>query len=74
VFVTRGPFGQPPSEWVFTAGINERDWRAALGHQTRLSIRADQALAVVRTAWLTATESAWSRFEGLDSVGDAEPG
>jgi len=56
VFVTRGPFGQPPGEWVFSAGIDEQDWRAALGHQTRLSIRADQALAVVRRAWLTAAE------------------
>jgi predicted nucleotidyltransferase component of viral defense system len=56
VFVTRGPFGQPPSEWIFTAGIDEQDWRSALGHQTRLSIRADQALDVVRTAWLTAAE------------------
>lgn len=54
VFVARGPFGQPPGEWVFAAGIDERDWRSALGHQTRLSIRADHALAVVRKAWLTA--------------------
>jgi predicted nucleotidyltransferase component of viral defense system len=56
VFVARGPFGQPPGAWVFTAGIDEQDWRAELGHQTRLSIRADLALAVVRTAWLTAAE------------------
>ncbi|MCU0279105.1 MAG: hypothetical protein MUE31_09465 [Candidatus Nanopelagicales bacterium] len=56
VFIARGPFGQPPGEWIFTAGIDEQDWRAELGHQTRLRIRADQALDVVRTAWLTAAK------------------
>ena len=43
-------------EQRYAVGSDEQDWRSALGHQTRLSIRADQALDVVRTAWLTAAE------------------
>ena len=35
----------------FTRGTDERKWRAALGHQTRVTVGADQALAVVRMAW-----------------------
>ena len=43
--------GQPSGEWGFTRGTDERKRRAALGHQTRVTVGADQALAVVRMAW-----------------------
>lgn len=35
---------------VLTRGTDERKWRAALGHQTKVTVGADQALAVVRMA------------------------
>lgn len=55
VFVRHGPAGRPPADWVFTSGPDEQRWRRALGHQTRLTVTAAEALDVVRTAWASAS-------------------
>lgn len=54
VFVRHGPTGRPPAEWVFAHGPDEETWRRALGHQTRLTVTAAEALASVRDAWASA--------------------
>jgi len=54
VFIAHGPFGKPPSGWVFGQDLDEGEWTRALGHQTRLRVSARQAMAAVREAWLRA--------------------
>lgn len=56
VFSSRGPFGRPPEKWLFNQPIEEHAWRTALGHQTRLTITADQARYRVARAWQEATD------------------
>ena len=55
LYVGHGPTGRPPSGWLFDRVPGEVAWRAALGGQTRLSVRAEQAAAVVAEAWRRAT-------------------
>ncbi|MBN9374161.1 MAG: nucleotidyl transferase AbiEii/AbiGii toxin family protein [Cellulomonas sp.] len=55
VFVHHGPTGKPPAGWVFATGPDEQTWRHALGHQTRLTVTAADALAAVRATWLSAS-------------------
>lgn len=47
VFVRHGPTGKPPASWVFSSGPDDTTWRGALGHQTRLTVTAGEALAAV---------------------------
>ncbi len=54
VFVRHGPTAKPPARWVFSSGPDEKTWRAVLGHQTRLTVTAAQALAAVAAAWASA--------------------
>jgi len=54
VFIAHGPFGKPPSGWVFGQDLDEGEWTRALGHQTRLRVSAREAMAAVREAWLRA--------------------
>lgn len=54
VFVRHGPTGKPPARWAFATGPDEQAWRRALGHQTRLTVTAADALAAVREAWAVA--------------------
>lgn len=56
VFVSYGPSGKPPGDWVFNAGTDEAAWRRALGHQTVLRVTAAAALAAVRDAWTVARD------------------
>ena len=54
VFVRHGPTGKPPASWVFSSGPDDKTWRGALGHQTRLTVTAGEALALVGAAWAAA--------------------
>ena len=54
-FVRHGPTGRPPAGWVFATGPDEQTWFRAVGHQTRLTVTATEALASVREAWESAT-------------------
>ena len=56
VFIAHGPFGQPPSAWVFDRVLDEGMWTRALGHQTRLHVSAQEAMTVVRKAWSRAAK------------------
>lgn len=51
-FARHGQFGRTIPRWVFEDGIDETVWRRALGHQTRLTVTAAEALDAVRGAWL----------------------
>jgi hypothetical protein len=56
VFLTHGPFGKPPSAWLFDRVLDEGSWTRDLGHQTKLHVSAQEAMAVVRNAWLRAAK------------------
>lgn len=51
LFVKHGPTNQPPADYLFREAPAETDWRRDLGSQTRLTVSAAEALAVVRSAW-----------------------
>ena len=57
VFVRHGPTGKPPGSWVFESGPDDKTWRRALGHQTRLTVTATEALVTVRAAWAAASRN-----------------
>lgn len=57
VFTRFGPIGRAPGPWAFAHGIDETDWRAALGHQARLETSGEHALDVVRAAWTAAASA-----------------
>ena len=40
VFISHGPFGQPPPAWVFERSLDEGEWMSGLVHQTRLHVSA----------------------------------
>ncbi|HWF29510.1 MAG TPA: nucleotidyl transferase AbiEii/AbiGii toxin family protein [Mycobacterium sp.] len=46
-----GPTNQPPGDYVFETPPSEDEWRSQLAGQTRLTVDAAHALAVVRDAW-----------------------
>lgn len=52
VFVRCGPSGRPPAAWMFDHEPDERSWRMALAHQTRLGVTAREAGDAVRASWL----------------------
>jgi len=53
-FTAHGPFGRPPTAWVFDQTLDEGEWMRALGHQMKLHVTARQAIDVVRQAWADA--------------------
>lgn len=53
LFSRYGPMNKPPDERVFSVAPDETAWRRDLGSQTRLNVTADEALAVVRAAWMS---------------------
>jgi Nucleotidyl transferase AbiEii toxin, Type IV TA system len=55
LFTRYGPTNKPPDGRVFSVAPDESVWRRDLGSQTRLTITATEALAVVRDAWKSAT-------------------
>ena len=56
VFKAHGPFGTPPTAWVFDRSLDEGEWIRALGHQTKLHVSAREAIAAVRQAWADAAQ------------------
>ena len=46
-----GPTNQPPGSYVFETPPSEAEWRSQLAGQTRLTVDAADALAIVREAW-----------------------
>jgi len=46
-----GPTNQPPGSYVFEIPPSEAEWQSQLAGQTRLTVDASDALAVVREAW-----------------------
>jgi predicted nucleotidyltransferase component of viral defense system len=46
-----GPTNQPPGHYVFETPPSDAEWRSQLAGQTRLTVGAPDALAVVREAW-----------------------
>jgi predicted nucleotidyltransferase component of viral defense system len=46
-----GPTNQPPGSYVFDTPPSEAEWQSQLAGQTRLTVDAADALAVVREAW-----------------------
>jgi predicted nucleotidyltransferase component of viral defense system len=46
-----GPTNQPPGDFVFETPPSDAAWRSQLAGQTRLTVDAADALAVVREAW-----------------------
>lgn len=55
-FTAHGPFGTPPTAWVFERSLDEVEWIRALGHQTKLHVSAREAIAAVRQAWADAAQ------------------
>jgi hypothetical protein len=53
LFAQLGPTGAPPRPWMFAQAPAEADWVTQLAAQTRLTVAAAEALAVVRAAWFT---------------------
>lgn len=54
LFTKHGPTGRPPRESNFATAPSEAEWRASLSEQTRLSVKAEEALAIVRGEWARA--------------------
>jgi predicted nucleotidyltransferase component of viral defense system len=46
-----GPTNQPPGSYVFETAPSEAEWQSQLAGQTRLTVEASGALAIVREAW-----------------------
>jgi hypothetical protein len=46
-----GPTNHPPGHYVFETPPSEAEWQSQLAGQTRLTVDAADALAVVREAW-----------------------
>jgi predicted nucleotidyltransferase component of viral defense system len=55
LYMRHGPTGGDPGDWLFDRLPSPAAWNAALAGQTRLTVTAVEAAAVVRTAWATAT-------------------
>ncbi|MBC9226321.1 nucleotidyl transferase AbiEii/AbiGii toxin family protein [Aeromicrobium sp. 636] len=53
LFVKHGPTGLVPTPRMFETAPTEDAWETALGHQCVIKAGPDEALAVVRDAWLT---------------------
>jgi hypothetical protein len=51
LFARHGPTGKPPTPHMFDQPPSEQTWRRDLGGQTRLTVTAARALAVVRDTW-----------------------
>ncbi len=59
LFAEHGPINKPPRSWMFGKAPAAAEWQSQLASQTRLTVSADEALSVVRTAWSTATNEHW---------------
>jgi predicted nucleotidyltransferase component of viral defense system len=59
LFAQHGPINKPPRSWMFSKAPAAAQWQAQLASQTRLTISADEALNVVRSAWSTAINEPW---------------
>jgi hypothetical protein len=46
-----GPTNQPPGYYLFETPPSEAEWQSQLAGQTRLTVDATHALAIVREAW-----------------------
>ncbi|MCL3838741.1 nucleotidyl transferase AbiEii/AbiGii toxin family protein [Aeromicrobium duanguangcaii] len=55
LFVKHGPTGRVPTPRMFTTAPTEVAWETALGHQCVIKAGPDEALVVVRDAWLNHT-------------------
>lgn len=55
LFVAHGPIGTTPRAWMFTSAPTEAHWQAQVAGQTRLTVRAAEALRVVADAWARAS-------------------
>lgn len=55
LFRRYGPTNAPPLPTMFSRAPAETAWRLELSAQTRLTVTAEEALAVVRNAWVLAT-------------------
>lgn len=53
LFVKYGPTARRPAAFMFTSAPTESGWATALGHQCVIRVGPDEALAVVKDAWLT---------------------
>jgi predicted nucleotidyltransferase component of viral defense system len=49
-----GPTRRPPGSYLFNRAPSEAEWQSQLAGQTRLTVSASEALAVVRDAWARA--------------------
>ena len=58
-FVKFGSTGGPPRPLMFSNAPTRRDWDEALAGQTRLEVRPEEALFVVRNAWASAQAEVW---------------
>ena len=47
-----GPTGGPPQPWMFREPVPVDDWTTQLAAQTRIAVGPDEALGIVRAAWL----------------------
>jgi len=57
LFARLGPTGAPPRPWMFTQPPAQTDWVTHLAAQTRLTVTAAEALAIVRAAGAAASGS-----------------
>jgi predicted nucleotidyltransferase component of viral defense system len=55
LFARYGPTNKPPTERTFSTAPDEATWRRDLSAQTRLTVTAADALAIVRDAWKSAS-------------------
>jgi len=67
LFARHGPTGSPPRSWMFEHAPSPSEWAAQLAEQTRLTVTAEEALNVVRTAWAAAVGEDWSPRRRMQS-------
>lgn len=59
LFAKHGTTGTRPREFMFAKAPSEVEWQASLSGQTRLDVKAAEALEVVRNAWASAADEKW---------------
>lgn len=59
LFARHGTTGTPPRKFMFTKTPTEEAWQSSLAGQTRLSVTAAEALAVVRGSWASVVGEKW---------------
>jgi predicted nucleotidyltransferase component of viral defense system len=58
LFQKFGPTNRPPGDYIFENPPSDAAWESQLAGQTRLTITAPEALAIVRQAWARAARAA----------------